>query len=476
MKNQDLQRIFHQTENELSTFRNELNKLSVSNYPTELGNTIIDELRSKTEQYEQLLKNIMEDVDEGEQDQIIITQCKEKITTSVHVPLVSQDIKFLNWLYKAQTRKVPWSFINCIEELGKQILPDKSILVCCDDRYNYEICWANNIKVAPYKYYVISLPLLHRTNILLHSLIGHELFHPICSDFIDKYNKKILTEIRDEVEKDPQKFLPDKKDDSTETLFSRKEKEGLLLAISDTIHFAWKRGLEEILCDMACVEMFGPAALFAMRAFSAYSAENSTPEPSSNFYPSWQYRLEIVWDKFIDESKAQYVISAIPNKEIADSFKREFDKIKNIVEKKEGDSLVKRHKHARVAYEKIDKVLDKAVEFVKDALSVKIEKWHNEEVISQISELVQRLDNGIPPNEVNIKCSSKPGKEEYFSKAAFLPAILNAGWIYESYWQEMFNNSQGSIMDYKTMSRLLLKACEDIDTVSQVQNVSPNQE
>jgi len=472
MKGYDLQRLYHQTRNELLTFRNELNKLAVLNYPTDLGQSILKELKRKTDNHEELLQKIMADIEENEQDENIINQCKDKITTEVHVPLVCKDIKFLNWLYKAQTRRVPWSFVNSIEKLGYQILPEKQILVCCDDRYNYGICWANKAKVAPYPYYIISLPLLHRTNILWHSLIGHELFHPRCSEFIDTYNKKILTEIRDEVAKAPEKFLPNKQEGEAETLFSKQEKEGLLLAISDTIHFAWLRGLQEILCDMACVEMFGPAALLAMRAFSAYSPENSIPEPENNFYPSWQYRLEIVWNKFIDESKINYLFSSIHNTEIANSFQREIQKIKSIVEKKEGDKLVKSHKHARVAYEKIDKILDDAVKFVKKTLPSNIEKWHDKETINQIPHLVLRLENGIPPNEVIEEISSDGDK--YSAKPASLTTILIAGWIYECYWQAKYDYKSPDIMKYKTMSRLLLKACEDIETISKIQNVSSN--
>ncbi len=469
MKNADLQRLYHQTKNELLAFRNELKKLSVSNYPTELGQGIIKELQEKTDKYDELLSKRINEVEENEKDQKIVDQCKKKINSEIHVPLVSQSIKFLNWLYKAQTKRVPWSFVNCVEKLGKQVIPDKQILICCDDFYNYGICWAKDAKIAPYPYYIISLPLLHRTNILWHSLIGHELFHPRCSEFIDKHNKTVLISITKEISSNTDKYItPNKPED----LFAESEKKQRIDNLAGIIHFAWKRGLEEILCDMACVEMFGPAALLAMRAFSAYSPENSIPEPENNFYPSWQYRLEIVWENFIDEQKIEELITNIKDKEISKSFKSEIDKIKVIANKKEGDKLVKNHKHAKLAYTKIDNILKAAVKFVKDTMSPYSDKWYKTEVLGQVPGLIKRLENGIPPNEVIEEISSDEGK--YSSKPANLTALFIAGWVYECYWQEKKCNQDDDIMTYQTMSRLLLKACEDIEIISRIQNVSSN--
>lgn len=467
MKDIELRRLYHQIENELLTFRNELKKLSVPDYPTEVGNKIIDELSEKVNDYEKLLSNIKNDVATDEEDENIIKECKNKIVTSIHSPLVTQDTKFLNWLGKSQTRKVPWSFVHCVERLGEKILPEKQILICSEELYNYEICWAKDTKLAPYPYFVILLPLLHRINILWHTLIGHELFHPRCYEFIDKYNQEILTEIRDAVSEKSKELLPE---EGTENLFSETEKKSLIVDVSEVIHFAWRRALEELLSDMACVEIFGPAGLLAMNAFSACSVKNTIPEPANNFYPSWQYRLEIVWKNFIDEDILDTLCSSIKNKEIAQSFRSETERIKSLVDKKEGDKLVKSHKHAKIAYSEIDKVLPEAVAFVKNTIPSDIGKWYDADVLEHIPELVERLENGIPPNEIILEIDEE--NEKYKTKPATLSGIIIAGWIYETYWQEKFQGD--NLMPYNTVSRLLLKACEDIETISKIQNVSSN--
>lgn len=461
MKDTELRRIYHQIKNELLTFQNELKKLSVPDYPSEICFKVIDELDKRVDNYEKLLSKIIDDLTPDEQDENIIKECKNKIVTSIHSPLVTQDAKFLNWLSKSQTRKVPWSFVHRIEHLGEKILPEKQVLIYSEDKYNYEVCWARNPGVAPYPYFIISLPLLHRTNILWHTLIGHELFHPRCYEFIDKYNQEILTEIRDAVSEKSKELLPE---EGPENLFSETEKKNLIVDVSNVIHFAWRRALEELLSDMACAEIFGPAGLLAMNAFSACSVKNTIPEPANNFYPSWQYRLEIVWKEFIDENILNTLCSSIKNKEIAQSFRSETERIKFLVDKKEGDKLVKSHKHAKIAYSEIDKVLPEAVAFVKSTIPADIGKWYDADTLEHIPDLVERLENGIPPNEIILEIDEK--NEKYKTKPATLSGIILAGWIYETYWQEKFQGD--NLMPYNTMSRLLLKACEDIETISNI--------
>lgn len=160
--------------------------------------------------------------------------------------------------------------------------------------------------------------------------------------------------------------------------------------------------------------------------------------------------------------------SNIKNEQISCSFKTEIATIKALADKTEGDKLVKSHKLARVAYSKIDKVLSSAVDFVKSTVPSNIRKWHETKILNQVPELVDRLENGVPPNEVIVEIC--PETVKYSTEGAFLPAILIAGWIYESYWQEKYDQNQ-DIMKYKTMSRLLLKACEDIEIISKIQNV-----
>jgi len=461
----DLTRVYHQIENEIESYRNELNKLSVPNYPSETCRELIIDLFEKLKGYEDTLSKIMEDA--NDHDEIIVEQSHQKLITKIHIPLVREDTKFLNWLYKSQTKNVPWSFVHCVERLFQQIVPNQKLLIYCENQYNYGICWSKSETIAPYPYYVLSFPRLHKTNVLWHAVVGHEIFHPRCNEFTDKHNQKVLINIKDGVTA-YYKSISSKEDSSD--LFSESEKKERIDKITNITHLAWRRATEELLSDMACVEIFGPAAVLAMKAFSECSPKNEIPEPDNNFYPSWQYRFEIVWDNFIEDKlcKLDHVYSEIKNDDIVRCFKEDMLEIKCLAKKKEGEDLVKKHPLAKIAYQEVQYLISDAVDFVKDKTQ-DVLKWHDKKTLSQIPKLVGRLENGIPPNESVAEINEQDGI--YNTHPAAIPAILISGWMYETYWQEKFNTDEadGKVMTYKTMSRLILKACEDIETIKKSQ-------
>ena len=127
--------------------------------------------------------------------------------------------------------------------------------------------------------------------------------------------------------------------------------------------------------------------------------------------------------------------------------------------------MVKKHPLAKIAYQEVQNLISDAVDFVKDNTQ-DILKWHDEKTLSQIPKLVGRLENGIPPNESVAEINEQEGI--YNTHPAAIPAILISGWMYETFWQEK-SNADKRLMTYKTLSRLILKACEDINTIEKTQ-------
>lgn len=442
-----IERIYHQIETELSIFHNQLNKLEVPNYPTELGRKIIEDLFGKEREYQREIQSIMDEKDDDPEG------AKRKLIARIHNPLVQQDVKFLDWLRGAQTQNVPWSFIPCIERLAQAIIPEHKLLTYCAHYYNYGIIWSQSERLAPYPYTVLSLPRLHRTNVLWHTLIGHELFHPRCAEFIIKYNQEVLTKITEQCKE----TFPI---EETVDLFKVLE-EKHLDRITNATHLAWRRAMEELLCDMACAELFGPAAILATRAFAACSPIKEMPSPDNNFYPPRLFRFEVVWKNSIDLQKLAAIYTKCKKSEAINCFKQEMESFAELVSLSEGAALLEKHPQAKIAYDQVQRLLPEANKFVKKVLPDKVCKWHSEKVLDQIPELLERLEKGIPPNELVVRINKSAGKEKYETQSAELSAILIAGWIYETYWQKKYDQD-AEIMPYETMSRLLLKACEDI--------------
>jgi len=442
-----IERIYHQIETELSVFSNQLKKLEVPNYPIKRCQEIIEKLIEKVEAYKDKIKLILDQKDDNPDEAV------RKLITQIHNPLVRQDVKFLDWLRGAQTQNVPWSFIPCIEHLAQAIIPRHELLTYCANDYNYGITWSQSASSAPYPYTVLSLPRLHRTNILWHTIIGHELFHPRCVDFIKEHNEEALTKIYTQCEK----AFRSKENKG----LSRKLKEEQLDRITETTHVAWCRAMVELLCDMACVELFGPAAILATRAFAACSPIEEMPSPENNFYPPRLFRFEVVWKYSMDKKKLVAIYTKCQKSEAIDCFKQEMESFAELVSSSEGAALLEKHPLAKIAYGEVNRFLYRANVFVKRTLPDTIERWHSPKVLGQIPKLLERLQKGVPPNELVVRINKSAGKEKYETQSAELSAILIAGWIYETYWQKKYDQD-AEIMPYETISRLLLKACEDI--------------
>lgn len=443
-----LKRIYYQIKLEISTFKSQLNKLKVPNYPTQTIKEVFSYLEKKLQSYEDVAKQIFSEAEEGGEE-----EAKNKLIAKVHNPLIQQDAKFLSWIREAQNSSVPWSFVPCIENLAEHILPDKNILIYCENAFTYSICWSHSENVAPFPFHIIALPKLHRINILWHTLIGHELFHPCCADFINSYNQEVLSSITKLVSK----ILDKDNTDYESTLSTKSEEKNNILKMSEAAHYAWRRAFEELLCDMACVEIFGPAAILAMRAFSSCSPQNDMPNPENNFYPSWLYRLEIVWNYILDKNSLDTLLNSITLPDVKESFKVQIEEIKTIVEQNNGAIHIKTHPLAKMAYEEVENLLPVAIEYINKKVTPKIGKWNEPSIIMEIHRLVERLYNSIPPNEIICESSD----ERYVTNPAHLTAIFNAGWIYTTFWENCFKDD-GIIMDYNTVSKLILKALDDI--------------
>ena len=451
MSNPLLRRIQRQIEAELYAFDNELNKLETLTYPSNTAPGILVMLRKRIKGYYVTITNILSDVDAGD-----LQETREKLITRVHNPLVSQEIKFLDWVRNAQTANVPWSLVPCIEDLAKRIIPEKPVLVCSENRFNYSMTWSTSDRLAPHPYYILALPRNHRTNVLWHCLVGHELFHPACCKFVDEHNEGVLHNIY----KTAKELVPHETDPegSVELFREVDEQERLkqVAQVAKIVHFAWRRATEELLSDMACVELFGPAAILAMKTFSACSPQNDIPGPDNNFYPSSRYRLEVAWGQ-LDDAQVRLLCGKLENVGTASYFLQHMGSTQEEVDKGEGRAMVQNHPYAEIAYREVERLLSAARDFVRRAFADN-DKWYAGDVIEQIPALVERLAHGIPPNEI-VREVDEREEGTYATEPARLAAILNAGWIYESHWQCEFR-SDGAVMKYMTMCRLLLKACE----------------
>ena len=446
MNNSEITHLCQQAENEYSAFLNELQKLEVAEYPTSASQDFIRELRNEANfQKKQLTQK--RKAASGSPGQLGSVKLEIHAIKAIRANLISNLMVYLDWVSGAQTRKVPWSFIPSAEDLAQRIIPKRKVILYCENQYNYRIVWCENPNPVKrfQQYCFVSLPRLHRTNILMHVWIGHELFHPLCKKFTEEKKRKAGENIANTVR---------------EVFKDLKKPRREIAHLNDLLMIAWERALQEILCDIALGKIFGPAGLLAMRSFASFSDRRGKLGPETQFYPPWQYRFEVVWQRGINKEALKTLLEDVG--EAGKDFQDEITEFGKTLKSNEGAQYVTQYSFYKIAYTEVNNLLSEAAEFVDSKLPKDLPKWSDDNILNQVHKLVDRLLNGLPPNEIpNYTYNSKKLKGSYAPEPAGVPAILTAGWIYESFRERAQGRGQKDVLDHASLSRLLLKACED---------------
>lgn len=449
-------------ENEYLSFLKEVKKLLVLEFPTNACVDFLLNLKTEGEKNLKKIKRIRKEVlnltSLSNNGELEIDEIK-----AVRVRLIQSLTPYLDWINGAQTRKVPWSFIPTVERLATGIIPKIKPILYTENQYNYRIVWWVNPTRKLQHYCFVSLPSLHRTNVLMHNLIGHELFHPRCKQFTTSLEKSVATEIAEKCKQAFPSLDPQTKSGQNE-----------LARNNRIIMFAWERALHEILCDMFCGELFGPASLLGMRAYASFSDWMAQPRSENKFNPPWQYRFEVVWQKAINKDSLDNLWDEISKHQdinsISESFRTEFDRFINekALGSKTGFDFVVNLPDPLlgIAYSKVNDVIEDAHHYVISHINKMSAMWRDEKVLKQIPHLVRRLQNGIPPNEIpNFSFDEKKKMGKYSPEAAELPAILIAGWMYQVHREQSYAKRNTKLLPFETLCRLLLKACEDSEMI-----------
>ena len=234
--------------------------------------------------------------------------------------LIQQLGAQLRYVDGAQTDRLPWSTVRSFEKLVQSLLPGIDIMLRPQWNYNY----ASHIqdfreayrkllseyedflpdddldKVLidlPNPFHILTFPALERKNILLHSLLGHEIGHLLVDQFLTEerrasFIQALLPQLREYTSQ--QLKSVGLTDETVGGLFQPfAEEQFLTLNTVTTVSF-WERALEELLSDVAGTILFGPAALFSTLEMAMQQGMDLAPTAESNFYPPWRKRLRVI--------------------------------------------------------------------------------------------------------------------------------------------------------------------------------------
>jgi hypothetical protein len=230
---------------------------------------------------------------------------------------------------------------------------------------------------------------MERKNILLHSLIGHELGHLFAADYINKgkkdaFSEAVMPEIERIVEKEVEDSTTNKKSDD---LFLRAKKENLKLYYLNKALTAWERGLEELLSDIVGAILFGPAALFASYEVAKQFGFDYMPSSDTMYYPPWRMRLREILRFFND-----YGAKVLPindsifygNKIKASKVNQHYEQISLLCSSTEDQDLIQADPIVKLAYSYLIDDLKKGTDYVLDKFMLK-------EELAKLSKLYENM-------------------------------------------------------------------------------------
>ena len=334
----------------------------------------------------------------------------------------------LRFVEGASVERTPWDLVQPFEDFSRRIYQKTPIILRPQWAYNftirpnlirtYKACLESILSddehrvlfdKCPEEIYVISFPGIERKNILLQSILGHELGHPIASEYLGNEDQSsYLSEIRDEVDKHITETDPTKRSQELS------DKVKLIQMIRNT-------GLNEIISDLVAIHLFGIAVFFAAYEIAIMMSMDDISGQGNYFYPPWRYRLremhtELDWNSF--EMKMKEVLSR--NNEYETVYKiisERMTQLKRVTDEKEDVDRINKEDIKHIAYQSIQKALPRVRIFLnnKPSLSVDIS-------VENIFLLNQRLMLNLPPNAIENISPFEP-------IIPSMPEIINAGWF-----------------------------------------------
>lgn len=380
---------------------------------------------------------------------------------------VKQFGAHIRYVESARTPRLPWQVIPSFEKLVDWLRAGAQVMLRPMWHYNYATIvsdlrelYLNELQEYEYylpaidveskivsplgsAFHVISFPSLERDNILLHSLIGHELGHLVVTEIVEKHKKDFLDGVQSQIESVTKEELASK--NVTPVSVPLWYDQVLTTQITENSNRClkyWERAMEEILADMVGALLFGPAALFSTFDIAVQSGFDIPPSERNEYYPPWRRRIRHVL-RIVDEI-ATDLLSIKPDlfrmaapmslaeragrlgldrENRARLVKDRISTIRTTASATDDELAINVIPLARVAYSVLEKYLDKAALELRTLLGshVVIQK----PLLSKLPILIERLDSGVTPNAEHDMPSRKLSKIS-------LVDVLNTAWYHKA--------------------------------------------
>lgn len=394
--------------------------------------------------------------------------------------LLCSIAEHLRFIERSRIANTPWSMVQGTEQFLKhQTSPSTDFIIRPQWSYNYSLLgnfveaystsiqglewipiesWEESIgKLANESIYCISFPRIERLNCLLHANWGHEVGHIIAKKWIDNYFDQLWqaeeTQIRNKIEREIQQEIQ-RNPPPMDPLFAKFVVQEMSAEQVNNAMQVAKQGLTELICDSIGVHLLGPAALAAAIEFSAPLSIDESPL-RCDMYPPWRYRIRKmveVCEQDLQECSVDIDVRNVkyPGPVIQPFWnwlKETTYLVQNTADIESLNSNISTREAYRVIENKWQQVKKEALNLLPDKST---EPYCLSKQVLTIEQLVHRLEQDTPPNEIGWWPKNSPSS---------LENIINAAWIYKIAKIQK-DPDWASTDNFEKLYRLILKAIE----------------
>ena len=361
----------------------------------------------------------------------------------------------LRYVEGATTARLPWSIVGAFEHLVEEALPSAQVMLRPQWKYNYATIISDLrafyrnlleeyqdfvvgpepldplkevLDPLPRSFHIISFPALERTNILLHTVLGHELGHIASEPFVADEARRTafvngiipnLTILADQELKAPKRMYG--------PLFETHVKDQMIQDNAETAEYIWKRALQELLSDVVGAILFGPAALFSTFEMAISRGFDEAPSPANDYYAPWRMRLRVVTETlervspgFFPIPKAMFREGDVTPK--VNTLDAHYAKIKAEIAKTDDVAAIKRSPITDLCYQELPRYIDEGTSYLLTQGGLQRFALRPEALAEKGPHLVERLASGLPPNAVEVDVLNP--------QPVTMAEIINAAWYY----------------------------------------------
>lgn len=259
----------------------------------------------------------------------------------------------------------------------------------------------------------VSFPRVERDSVLMYAIFGHELGHEIAEEFLKEEAGK-------SEHKAQEKWI---RDEIIKALGGTPNIGELQNAILRVFELR-KRALEELISDSVGVYLFGPSALFAGHEIYMWSGLDVIPSDKNGGYPPGRMRIRVSLEVSQEELQLTFLEDNAEDKLIGAAFIAGLSLVDHLVEiagKDDDKQILGSDSLVKVAYDWVLDTLPAAKAFAREKVgpALYLPGTQNEEV----PKLVERLKNGLPPNEIGNSLNPTLVDERSCVLAAWLASL-----------------------------------------------------